>query len=67
MKQMAVDGRVLAFTVGICILVACLLFGLVPALKASRTDLNTTLKELAAGSEAQVDHNAFAARCWHRR
>ncbi|HUK18940.1 MAG TPA: ABC transporter permease, partial [Bryobacteraceae bacterium] len=51
MKQMTVDGSVLAFTVGICILTG-LLFGLVPALKASRTDLNTTLKEAGGRSES---------------
>lgn len=51
MKQMTVDSRVLLFTVGICMLTS-LLFGLVPALKASRTDLNTTLKEAGGRSES---------------
>jgi putative ABC transport system permease protein len=50
MKQMAVDGPVLAFTLGICLL-TCLLFGLVPAWRASRTELNTTLKEAGGRSE----------------
>jgi predicted permease len=38
------DAGVLAFTVGVSI-VAGLLFGLVPALRASRTDLATAMKE----------------------
>jgi putative ABC transport system permease protein len=49
MKQMTMDAHVLAFTVGICILTG-LLFGMVPAWKASRTDLNTTLKEAGGRS-----------------
>ena len=51
MKQMTVDGQVLAFTVAMCI-VTCLLFGLVPALRASRAGLNTTLKEAGGRSES---------------
>jgi putative ABC transport system permease protein len=51
MQHMSVDARVLAFTVGLCVLTG-LLFGLVPAWKAARTDLNTTLKETAGRSES---------------
>jgi putative ABC transport system permease protein len=50
MRHMSVDARVLVFTVGICVLTG-LLFGLAPAWKASRTDLNTTLKEAGGRSE----------------
>ena len=39
-----IDWRVLAFTLGIALLTG-ILFGLFPALGASRPDLNTTLKE----------------------
>jgi putative ABC transport system permease protein len=51
MKQMTFDWRVLLFTFGICI-VTCLLFGLVPALKVSRVELNTTLKEAGGRSDS---------------
>jgi putative ABC transport system permease protein len=39
-----IDGRVLAFTVGVSCLTA-LMFGLAPAVQASQPDLNDTLKE----------------------
>ncbi len=51
MKQMTIDWRVLAFTFGMCIS-TCLLFGLAPALKASRMELNTTLKEAGGRSNS---------------
>jgi predicted permease len=44
------DGRVLAFTFAVSILTG-ILFGLAPALRASRVDLNSTLK--AGGRNAQ--------------
>jgi putative ABC transport system permease protein len=43
-RQIGLDFRVLAFT-GIVTLLTTLLFGLVPALRASRSDLAATLKE----------------------
>jgi putative ABC transport system permease protein len=51
LQHMRVDASVLAFTFGISILTG-LLFGLVPAWRSSRTDLNTTLKEAAGRSES---------------
>jgi putative ABC transport system permease protein len=46
-----IDGRVLALTLGACA-VTSLLFGLVPALHASRVDLMETLKQHSARSGA---------------
>jgi predicted permease len=51
LQHMSVDLPVLAFTLGLSLLTG-LLFGLVPAWKSSRTDLNTTLKEAAGRSES---------------
>jgi putative ABC transport system permease protein len=65
MKQMTFDWRVLLFTFGICIL-TCLLFGLVPALKVSRVELNTTLKEAGGRSDSAGGSQRIAGRCWHR-
>lgn len=47
LQQTSIDGRVLAFTFGSALL-ASLLFGLAPALQASRVDLNEALKRGAA-------------------
>jgi len=47
--ELPIDGPVLAFTAGISIL-AGLGFGLVPALLASRTDVNEALKQQTRGS-----------------
>lgn len=44
LDQVAIDGRALLFTAGAVILTG-ILFGLIPALKMSRIDLNKTLKE----------------------
>ena len=44
MDEIGVDGRVLAFTFGASLL-AGILFGLAPALKISRTDVQASLKE----------------------
>jgi putative ABC transport system permease protein len=51
LQHMSVDPPVLAFTLGLSILTG-VLFGLVPAWRLSRTDLNTTLKEAAGRSES---------------
>ncbi|HLK64037.1 MAG TPA: ABC transporter permease [Bryobacteraceae bacterium] len=51
LQHMSVDLPVLAFTLGLSI-VTGLLFGLIPALRSSRTDLNTTLKESGGRSES---------------
>jgi putative ABC transport system permease protein len=48
-EQVGLDGRVLLFTAGISLL-AGILFGLAPALKTSRTDLNEALKQGARGT-----------------
>jgi putative ABC transport system permease protein len=45
--ETGIDGRVLAFTLGVSI-VASLLFGLAPALQISRADLNVALKQGSA-------------------
>lgn len=49
LDQVAIDWRVLAFTT-IVASATGIIFGLVPALRASSLDLNTTLKEASRGS-----------------
>ncbi|HEV8448291.1 MAG TPA: ABC transporter permease [Gemmatimonadaceae bacterium] len=53
------DGRVLAFTFGVSILTG-ILFGLAPALKAARVDLNSTLK--AGGRNTHGDGGLSGSR-----
>jgi putative ABC transport system permease protein len=56
LDQVRLNGTVLMFTLGVSALTG-LLFGLLPALRASRTDLHTTLKEggrSAAGSSWEL-------------
>jgi predicted permease len=48
-EQVGLDARVLLFTAGISLL-AGMLFGLAPALKTSRTDLNEALKQGGRGT-----------------
>jgi predicted permease len=52
----ALDWRVAAFTFGVALLTG-VLFGLVPAIQVSRTDLNTTLKEASGRSGTSLRHN----------
>ncbi|MFY9609808.1 MAG: ABC transporter permease [Blastocatellia bacterium] len=51
--EIEIDGRVLGFTLLVSVLTG-LVFGLVPALQASRPDLNETLKEGARGSTGGI-------------
>ena len=48
-REIDLDGRVLAFTVGVSVLTG-IIFGLVPALQSSKPDLNETLKDAGRGS-----------------
>jgi predicted permease len=48
-EQASIDGMVLSFTLGLA-LVSSLIFGLAPALRASRTSLSESLKEGGRGS-----------------
>ncbi len=49
MREVSIDASVLAFTFIISLVVG-IIFGLVPALRASKTDLNESLKEGGKGS-----------------
>jgi putative ABC transport system permease protein len=48
-KEISLDVRVLVFTVGVSVLTG-IVFGLAPALQASKPDLNETLKDAGRGS-----------------
>jgi putative ABC transport system permease protein len=54
LSDIVIDGRVLAFTFLIAILTG-IIFGLAPALQASKTELNETLKEGARGSTGGIN------------
>lgn len=51
MDEVAIDGRALLFSLGVSMLTG-LLCGLVPALQASKSDLNQSLREAGAGGKA---------------
>jgi putative ABC transport system permease protein len=51
MEEVSVDRWALLFTMGLSVLTG-LLFGVFPALQASRTDLSETLKQTSRGGEA---------------
>jgi putative ABC transport system permease protein len=55
LDQITIDGRVLAFTLIVALLTA-LIFGIVPALQASKPDLNESLKEGSRGSTGARTH-----------
>jgi predicted permease len=55
LDAIAIDGTVLAFTFGISLLTG-LIFGLAPAIRAARVDLNTALK---AGGRTQQSEGGF--------
>ncbi|MBI2688465.1 MAG: ABC transporter permease [Acidobacteria bacterium] len=52
-KDVAVDGPVLLFTLGLSVLTG-ILFGVLPALQAGRQDLNTVLKDGSRGAGASL-------------
>jgi putative ABC transport system permease protein len=55
-EAVAIDGRVLAFTVGLALLTS-LIFGVVPAWRVSRSDMHETLKEGGRGGSAGRSHH----------
>ena len=51
-REIALDWRVLAFTLGVSVLTG-ILFGVVPAVQAGEVDVNETLKEAGRGTSAR--------------
>jgi predicted permease len=52
------DARILAFTLGVAAFTA-ILFGLIPALRATRIDLSPVLKSGVSGSSTEAFHRRF--------
>src|SRR5688500_20073232 len=60
--QFRIDGQVLAFTIAVAVVTACV-FGLVPALQAARPDLVNTLRDGGGrGSSARRRHQRLRSR-----
>ena len=60
LSEIGIDGRMLGFTLGIT-LVTGIIFGLVPALQASKPDLNQVLKEGGRDSKASSGNRIRSA------
>src|SRR5206468_8251869 len=56
--EIGLDGRVFGFTVAVSLLTG-IIFGLVPALQASKPDLNETLKDASRGSTGGLRRQRF--------
>ena len=54
------DARMLAFTLGVAVLSA-ILFGLIPALRATRLDLSPILKSTAGGTTGEIGNRRLPA------
>ncbi len=65
LRHIGVDGRVLAFALGISV-VSSLVFGLVPALRASRVDLNEVIKGRAVADPPRAG-GGVGTRSWSPR
>ena len=64
--ELTPDWRVLGFAAGLAIL-TCVLFGLVPAIQASRTEPGVAMKAGGRGATAGRDAFCCAALWWSRR
>src|SRR5262249_22263735 len=54
-KEIVIDGRVLGFTFAVSVLTG-IIFGLAPALQASKPDLNKTLKDSGRSATGSAGH-----------
>ncbi|HSE98930.1 MAG TPA: ABC transporter permease [Blastocatellia bacterium] len=60
LQETSIDGNVLLFALGLSLLTG-LVFGIVPALQTSKTDLNTSLKDSGRSSSGGVRHSRLRA------